>query len=113
MTLDNGTNQERSLVHPGSHKRPTQLPNHTSKRTLTTSLDGRSWTRCPWLIWGHPGVSVRRDRGALRHFLGAPVEPQRSNIWGHLRRLRGAVNELILTRTDIRRQRPPLCRWRC
>jgi hypothetical protein len=57
VTLDNGTNQERSLVHLGDHKRPTQLPNHTSKRTLTTSLDGRSWTRCPWLIWGHPGVS--------------------------------------------------------
>jgi hypothetical protein len=56
-TLDNGTNQERSLVHLGGHKGPTQLPNHTSKRTLTTSLDGRSCTRCPWLIWGDPGVS--------------------------------------------------------
>jgi len=57
VTLDNRTNQERSLVHLGGHNRPTQLPNHTSKRTLTTSLDERSWTRCPWLIWGHPGVS--------------------------------------------------------
>ena len=83
MTLDHGTNQERSLVHLGDHTRPTQLPNHTSKRTLTTSLDGRSWTKCPWLIWCLPGVfSFAGTVGHSGTFWAPPSNPNDRTFGG-------------------------------